>query len=86
MYYVLKLYSVPENPAYDSVVNPKFLSHFESEPHITPSFGIRLQLHFQEAGIDVEGISNDSLLIDICPWSIPVPVVRFDLTELRKKS
>ena len=26
MNYVLKLHSVPENPAYDSVVNPKFLS------------------------------------------------------------
>ena len=62
MNYVLKLYSISENPAYDCVVNPKFLSHFEAQPHITPTLGIRLQPHFQAAGIDVEGISTDSLL------------------------
>ena len=77
---VLKLHSVPENPAYDSVVNPKFLSHVEAEPHITPTLGIHLQPHFQVAGINVEGISNDSLVIDVSPWSVPVPVVRFDLS------
>ena len=84
MNYVLKLHSIPENPAYDCVVNPKFLSHFEAQPHITPTLGIRLQPHFQAAGIDVEGISTDSLLTDVCPWSMPVPVVRFDLTKLKK--
>ena len=84
MNYVLKLYSIPENPAYYCVVNPKFLSHFEAQPHITPTLGIRLQPHFQAAGIDVEGISTDSLLTDVSPWSLPVPVVRFDLTKLKK--
>ena len=82
MNYVLKLHSIPENPAY--VVNPKFLSHFEAQPHMTPTLGIRLQPHFQAAGIDVEGISTDSLLTDVSPWSMPVPVVRFDLTKLKK--
>ena len=80
MYYVLKLHFVPENLAYDGVVNPKFLSHFEAQPHITPIIGIRLQPHFQAAGIDVEDISNDSLLTDFSPWSVPVPVVRVNLT------
>ena len=80
--YVLKLHSVPENPTYDSVVNPKFLSHFEAQPNIAPALGIRLQPHFQAAGIDVEGISNDSLLTNISPWSIRVAVVRFNLTKL----
>ena len=84
MNYVLKLHSVPKNPAYDSVLNPKFLSHFEAQPHITPTLGIRLQPHFQAAGIDVEGISTDSLLTDVSPWSMPVPVVRFYLTKLKK--
>ena len=84
MNYVLKLHSIPENPAYDCVINPKFLSHFEAQPHITPTLGIRLQPHFQAAGIDVEGISTDSLLTDVCPWSMPVPVVRFDLTKFKK--
>ena len=82
MNYVLNLHSLPENPAYDSVVNPKFLSHFETQPHITPNLGIRLQPHFQAAGID-EGISTDSVLTDVSPWSMPVPVVRFDLTKLK---
>ena len=82
--YVLKHHSVPENPAYDSVGNPKFLSHFEAQPHITPTLRTRLQPHFQAAGIDVEGISTDSLLTDVSPWSMPVPVVRFDLTKLTK--
>ena len=86
MNYDLKLQSIPENPAYDSVVNPKFLSHFEAQPHITPTLGIRLQPHFQAAGIDVEGISTDSLLTDVSPWCMPVPVVRFDLTKFKKKS
>ena len=86
MNYVLKLHSVPENPAYDSVVNPKFLSHFEAQPHITPTLGIRLQPHFLAAGIDFEDISNDSLLTDISPRPMPVPVVRFDHTKLKKKS
>ena len=84
MNYILKLHSIPENPAYDSVINPKFLSHFEAQPHITPTLGIRLQPHFQAAGIDVEGISTDSLLTDVSPWCMPVPVVRFDLTKLKK--
>ena len=39
---------------------------------------------FQAAGIDVEGISTDSLLTDVSPWSMPVPVVRFDLTKFKK--
>ena len=85
MNYGLKLQSIPENPAYDSVVNPKFLSHFEAQPHITPTLGIRLQPHFQAAGIDVEGISTDSLLTDVSPWCMPVPAVRFDLTKFLKK-
>ena len=85
MNYVLKLHSIPENPAYDCVVNPKFLSHFEAQPHITPTLGIRLQPHFQAAGIDVEGISTDSLLTDVSPWSMPVPVVRFDLSSKKLK-
>ena len=84
MNYVLKLHSIPESPAYDSVVNPKFLAHFEAQSHITPTLRIRLQPHFQAAGIDVEGISTDSLLTDVSPWSISVPVVRFDLTKLKK--
>ena len=33
--YVLKLHSVPENPSYESIVDPKFVSHFEAQPHIT---------------------------------------------------
>ena len=53
MNYVLKLHSVPQNPAYDSLINPKFIYHFEAQPHITPTLGIRLQPHFQAAGIDV---------------------------------
>ena len=67
MNHVLKLHSLPENPAYDCVVNPKFLSHFEAQPHITPTLEIRLQLHFQAAGIDVEGTSNGIVLTDIFP-------------------
>ena len=85
MNHVLKLLSVSENPACDSVVNPKFLSHFEAQPHITPNLEICLQPHFQAARIDVEGISNDSPLADVSPWSVPAPVVRFDLTKLKKK-
>ena len=84
MNYVLKLHSIPENSAYDCVVNTKFLSHFEAQPHITPTLGIRLQPYFQAAGIDVEDISTDFLLTDVSPWSMPVPGVRFDLTKLKK--
>ena len=72
----IKLHSIPENPAYDSVVNPKFLSHFEAQPHITPTLRIRLQPHFQAAEIDVEGISTDSLLTDVSPWSMSVPKLK----------
>ena len=53
---------------------------------ITPILGIGFQPHFQAAGIYVEGISNDSLFTDISPSSIPVSVMRFDLTKLKKKS
>ena len=81
---VLKLHSVPENPACDSIVIPKLLSHFEAQPHIPPTLGIHLQPHFQAAGIDIEGIFNNSLFTDISPWSIPVPVVRFYLIKLKK--
>ena len=84
MNYVLTLLSVPENSAYDGVANSNFLFHFEAQPHITPTLGIRLQPHFQAAGIDVEGISNDSLLTDVSPWYIPEAGVRFDLPKFKK--
>ena len=84
MNYVSNLHSVPEYPAFDSVVNPNFFSQFEAQPHITPTLGIRLQPHFQAAGTDVECISNDSLFTDISPSSIHVPAVSFDLTKLKQ--
>ena len=58
MNYVWKLHFVPENLAYDSVVYPEFISHFEAQLHITPTFGIGLQPHFQAIQIGVEGISK----------------------------
>ena len=45
---------------------------------------IHLQPHFHAAGTGVEDIFNDSLLTDISPWSVLVPDVRFDFTNLKK--
>ena len=71
MNFVLELHSVPENPAYYCILNPRFLSPVEAWPFITRTLEIRLQPHFQAAGIDVEGIFK-FLLTDlslVCPYS-----------------
>ena len=81
---MLKVHSVPEYPFCDCIQSQIFLSHFEAQPHITRTLGVRIQPHFQAAGIDVEGISNDTLHTLIYSWPIPAPVVRFDLTNLKK--
>ena len=79
MNYVFEILSVPENTAYDCIVNPKFIFYFGAHFHATPTLGFCLQAHFQAN--DVERISNDSLSTDVSPWSIPVPDVRIDFTN-----
>ena len=67
MNFVLKSHSVPENPAYNCVINPRFLFPSEAQAHSTSTHGNRPQPHFQTAGIDAEDTSSDILLTDISP-------------------
>lgn len=84
--YYIKLYSEPNNPAYDCVIKPKFQGKYDANPNCIPPFGIRLLPYIDDADIDTEIISDSSKFPDTPPWTFHKPNVRFDLASYRKYS
>lgn len=58
--YVLKLKSLPENPAYSSVFEPEKVKLFESSPLKIPHPGIRILPHLEKSKINLELIDDAS--------------------------
>ena len=64
--YVLKLKSLPENPAYSCVFEPENT--------------IRILPHLEKSKLNLNLVDNAPSL-DIVPWKLSVPAVRFDLAS-----
>ena len=75
--YVLKLKSIPENPTYSCVFEPENTILFEASESKVPPLGIRIIPHLEKSKLNLN-------LVDIIPWKLSIPVVRFDLTSFKK--
>ena len=48
-----------------------------------PPLGIRILPHLEKSKLNLN-LVDDAPLLDIVPWKLSVPAVRFDLTSLKK--
>ena len=83
--YVLKLKSLPENPAYSCVFEPENTKLFEASESKVPPLGIRIIPHLEKSKLNLN-LVDDASPLDIIPWKFSVPVVRFDLTSFKKET
>ena len=81
--YVLKLKSLPENPAYSCVFEPENTKLFEESESKVPPFSIRILPHYEKSKLNLN-LVDDAPSLDIVPWKLSVPAVRFDLTSFKK--
>ena len=79
--YVLKLKSLPENPAYSCVFEPENTKLFEESESKVP--GIRILPHLEKSKLNLN-LVDDAPTLDIVPWKLSVPAVRFDLASFEK--
>ena len=83
--YVLKLKSLPENPAYSCVFEPENTKLFEAAESKVPPLGIRIIPHLEKSKLNLN-LVDDASPLDIIPWKLSVPVVSFDLTSFKKET
>eukprot|EP00916_Digyalum_oweni_P019426 GHVL01032319.1.p1 GENE.GHVL01032319.1~~GHVL01032319.1.p1 ORF type:complete len:920 (-),score=34.35 GHVL01032319.1:223-2982(-) len=81
--YVLKLKAMPTNPAYQCVFQPQCSEFFESHPNDRAPLSSRIQSHLAESKIKLDHVSENRWT-ETPPWTLPDPVVRLDLTRLKK--
>ena len=81
--YVLKLKSLPENPAYSCVFEPQNTKLFEESESKVPPLGIRILPHLEKCKLNLN-LVDDAPSLDIVPWKLSVPAVRLDLTNFKK--
>ena len=81
--YVLKLKSLPENPAYSFAFEPENTKLFEASESKVPPLGVRILPHLEKSKLNLKLVDDASPLNSI-PWKLSVPVVRFDLTSFKK--
>ena len=81
--YALKLKSMPDNPAYDCVFNPKEKLYFETHPKKAKPFSLRIEPHLTAAELPMERVEISDLP-STPPWELKVPEICFSLTGLNK--
>ena len=81
--YVLKLKSLPENPAYSCVFEPENTKLFEKLESKVPPLGIHILPHLEKSKLNIN-LVDDAPSLDIIPWKLPVPAVWFDLASFKK--
>ena len=81
--YVLKLKSLPENPAYSCVFEPENTKLFEASESKVPPLGIHIIPHLEKSKLNLN-LVDDASPLDIIRWKLSIPVVRFDLTSFKK--
>ena len=79
----LKLKSLPANPAYSCVFEPENTKLFEESESKVPPLGIRILPHLEKSKLNLN-LVDDAPLLDIVPWKLSVPAVRFDLASFKK--
>ena len=72
--YVLKLKSLPENPAYSCVFEPENTKLFEKLESKVPPLGIHILPHLEKSKLNIN-LVDDAPSLDIIPWKLPVPAV-----------
>ena len=81
--YVLKLKSLPEDPAYSWVFEPENTKLFEESESKVPPLSIRILPHLEKSKLNLN-LVYDAPSLDIVPWKLSVPAVRFDLASFKK--
>ena len=81
--YVLKLKSLPENPAYSCVFEPENTKLFEESESKVPPLGICILSHLEKSKLNLN-LVDDAPSLDLVPWKLSVPAVHFDLTSFKK--
>ena len=81
--YVLKLKSLLENPADRCVFEPENTKLFEESKSKVPPLGIHIIPHLEKSKLN-QNLVDDASPLDIIPWKLSVPVVRFNLTSFKK--
>ena len=81
--YVFKLKSLPENPAYCCVFEPENTKLLEESESKVPPLGIRIVPHLEKSKLNLN-LVDDAPSLDIIPWKLSVPAVRFDLKFQKK--
>ena len=81
--YILKLKSLPENPAYCCVFEPENTKLFEESESKVPPLGIRILHHLEKSKLNLN-LVDDAPSLDMVPWKLLVPAVRLDLTNFKK--
>ena len=79
----LNFKSLPENPAYSWVFEPENTKLYEASESRVPPLGIRIVPHLEKSKLNLN-LVDDASPLDIIPWKLSVPVVRFDLTSFKK--
>ena len=81
--YVVKLKSMPDNPAYNSIFNPKHELFFEAHPNTTPPLSLRVAPHLEAAKLSMERVELTELP-PTPPWMLEAPKVHLGLTNFDK--
>ena len=74
---------MPENPAYSCVFDSENTKLFEESESKVPPLGIRILPHLEKSKLNLN-LVDDAPLLDIVPWKLSVPAVRFDLASFKK--
>ena len=81
--YILKLKSLPENPAYSCVFEPQNTKLFEESESKVPPLCIRILPHLEKSKLNLN-LVDDAPSLDIVPWKLSVPAICFDLNSFKK--
>ena len=64
-------------------LNPKNTKLFDESESKVPPLGIRILPHLEKSKLNLN-LVDDAPSLDIVPWKLPVPAVRFDLASFEK--
>ena len=75
---------MPDNPAYEFVLNPNVHAYFEANPTKIKPLSLIIEPHIEGASLPFERIKITDITHPLPPWELKVPVINFGLAELNK--
>ena len=86
--YVIKLKSLPDNPAYDCVFSPKrkLINTCEAHETFRKPLSLRVRPLLEKAGINLDVIEEHDIASLTAPWELEVPEVFLGLSSFPKES